>query len=90
MNRGDIISVMPHSIHGYTWTVGKIGVVLSQARTSYWHRDWGMTEPALKPGWWVVSLGHPVAKNGYAYAALPEEFLGPHNCTVNCPKHLSL
>jgi hypothetical protein len=44
--------------------------------------------PPIHLGWWVVSVEHPKAKGGCAYAALPEEHLAPHACTSRCPRHL--
>lgn len=97
MNRGDIISVMPHHIKGYDWTIGQVGVILGPTHTeNIDNRHLNVSArakvklPPVKEGWYVVSLTHSVAKGGYAYADLPEEFLSPHACTVNCPRHLSL
>ncbi len=92
LNRGDMVLILKHHIQGCKWTVGKIGSILCPSHTRSYdvlHRRSGKPNiPPVKAGWYTVSIEHPYAKGGFAFAALPEEHLAPHACTERCPVHL--
>lgn len=93
MKRGELVKVLPHELPGYQWTIDSIGSILCAAHVKDFDkvhtvRPELIITPPLWPGWWIVSVSHPVAKGGYAYALLPEEHLAPHACTDRCPEHL--
>lgn len=89
MKPGDLIEVMQHNISGYGWTCGQIGSIIGPAHTRLVSKDWGIKSP-IWPCMWVVQVENPKAKGGYALAALPEKYLGPHNCTTRCPDHFGI
>lgn len=90
---GDLVTILPHHLEGYGWTVGAVGSIKSPAH----ERDFDVRSipkhlrpqhtPPIKLGWWIVSVEQPKAKGGFAFAALPEKHLAPHACTERCPKH---
>lgn len=95
-SRGDLIEVLEHHLPGLAWTVGRVGAIVTEshvkdfdardARKDAEGKRYGI--PAIKPGWWTVSVEHDKARRGYAYATLPSNVLGPHACNHNCGKHL--
>lgn len=90
MKRGELVKVLPHKLPRYEWTINRIGSVLGpthQADFDILHMR-NRIAPPIKPGWWTVSVEHPYAKGGYAFASLPEEHLAPHACTEKCKPHL--
>ncbi len=99
MNRGELVTILPHSMSSYGWTVGKVGSIVGPAHTQSFtvlaggrielgNHSLSGSRPPVKEGWHIVSVEHDRAKGGYAYATLPEEHLAPHTCTSRCGKHL--
>lgn len=89
MRRGDMVTVLPHHLPGYAWTVGAVGSIYAASHTCDFDRlhHPKREPPSVKPGWWVVAVCHAQTKGGAALAQLPEEHLAPHACTERCPKH---
>ena len=90
MKRGDLVRVMDHNLPGYGWTIGQVGSILCAdhaADFDVMHTS-QVERPPVREDWWIVSVSHPKAKGGYAFAALPEERLAPHACTDRCSEHL--
>lgn len=87
MKNGDMIDVMPHTLGGWEWTVNKVGIVMGPMHQSM--IQWG-SRSLVMPYWWLVQLESDTAKGGWALAALPEKYLGPHACTSNCPDHFGI
>lgn len=94
MKIGEVIRVMEHDIEGLRWTIGQVGYIKSPSHTEDFDNNYPgepVSIPEVKPGYWLVSLGHNRAKGGYAYASLPEHLLPPHACTERCePLHIGL
>ncbi|KKN47214.1 hypothetical protein LCGC14_0665030 [marine sediment metagenome] len=92
MNVGDLVDVMPHHLDGKDWTIGQVGVITGPTHTEFIDNR-HLTKkqrakvkmPPIKKTWWNCNVEHKVARGGYATVSLPEEFLGPHNCTESCP-----
>ncbi len=89
LKRGDIVQVMPHSLEGKAWTVGKVGAVIGPMHLADFDvrgiRPDRRHVPPIKDGWYSVSLDHD-NKGGYAYASLPDTALAPHSCVEGqCP-----
>ena len=90
MNPGDMVQVTTHSMEGYEWTRGQIGIIMSPTHIHDFDVMRPEDAPPILPYWWAVQVEHKVAKGGYALASLPEKYLIPHTCTEPCPKHLNM
>lgn len=92
LKHGDMVKILKHHIQGYEWTVGRVGSILCpsyEKSVDILHGRRGKQYvPPVRIGWYTVSIEHPYAKGGFAFAALPQEHLAPHACTDRCKPHL--
>ena len=90
MKPGDMVRVSNHTMEGYEWTRGQIGVLMSNSHIRNFDVQKAENAPPILPYWWIVQVEHKIARGGYALAPLPEKHMTLHTCTESCPKHLNM